>query len=277
MIASSTIVQSEIYRSVLLDRLQVLRMHRLIRTSRVLSSQLQHPPPSPTARFLHLQAHSLEQTHSLEVPLVRRVARRTLLPFETPLPTHPMPPKKRAPPDDDYSSDNGFVANDSADERPKAKKTKTSTGAKVSNVPASGKKRRSRTAVVGGGVSEGEFVFWEVRFTNVPGVGNGIQVTGADAMTAVLRQETRRDLAVQGPDVRQHSGVLRERRKDAAGKEGARVFVPRCFSPCPVACFVRLRWAPVADVPTSMDFRASPYPSTNSAPSSNCYHTLSLC
>ncbi|KAI4123502.1 MAG: hypothetical protein LQ347_006132 [Umbilicaria vellea] len=70
-----------------------------------------------------------------------------------------MPPKKRAPPAEEYSSDGGFVANDDEDERPRSKKVKTESAAKRAGrkiTEASGK------GIVGGGVSEGEEVFWEL-------------------------------------------------------------------------------------------------------------------
>lgn len=71
-----------------------------------------------------------------------------------------MPPKKRAQPADEYSSDGGFVANDSEGERPRSKKVKMEKAGKGE----SGGKRTgtSKAEVVGGGVEEGEEVWWEV-------------------------------------------------------------------------------------------------------------------
>lgn len=77
-----------------------------------------------------------------------------------------MPPKKRAAPAEEYSSDGGFVANDDEDERPRSKKVKTESAAKGAGrkiTEASGK------GVGGGGVSEGEEVFWEVSFLYLRG------------------------------------------------------------------------------------------------------------
>ena len=83
-----------------------------------------------------------------------------------------MPPKKRAPPANDYSSDGGFVANDSEDERPKSKKAKTGAVVKRSDVKA------SKRGVVGGGFSEGEDVFWEVSAVSALGLGCGENTKG---------------------------------------------------------------------------------------------------
>ncbi|SLM39551.1 ssDNA-binding transcriptional regulator [Lasallia pustulata] len=72
-----------------------------------------------------------------------------------------MPPKKRAPPGaaDEYSSDGGFVANDSEEGRPRAKKVKT--GKSASAGVGKGAKGVA-VAVGGGGMREGEAVFWEL-------------------------------------------------------------------------------------------------------------------
>lgn len=75
-----------------------------------------------------------------------------------------MPPKKRAPPAEEYSSDGGFVANDDEDERPRSKKVKTESAAKGASGAGRKPTKASGKEVGGGGVSEGEEIFWEVSF-----------------------------------------------------------------------------------------------------------------
>ena len=72
-----------------------------------------------------------------------------------------MPPKKRASLAEDYSSDGGFVANDSDSDRPKAKKPKTAKS-NNSTKPTGNKPSSSTKSIGGGGVETAEEVFWEV-------------------------------------------------------------------------------------------------------------------
>lgn len=88
-------------------------------------------------------------------------------------------PRKRASEVSTYDSDNGFVADDNEDDRPKAKRAKTlqkaTAPARGRNGKASGKDKE----VVGGGkVDANGDAFWEVRFFFVCCACSGGDVNG---------------------------------------------------------------------------------------------------
>lgn len=75
----------------------------------------------------------------------------------------PLKARKRASAAEDYESDGGFVANDDAEDRPKAKRAKTTKTSGAANAHGSKDAKQAGAAVVGGGAvdSNGD-VFWEV-------------------------------------------------------------------------------------------------------------------
>lgn len=72
-------------------------------------------------------------------------------------------PRKRVSEASTYDSDDGFVANDNDDDRPKAKRAKTSQKANAPAKERNGKSGKKDREVVGGGkVDANGDAFWEV-------------------------------------------------------------------------------------------------------------------
>lgn len=127
-------------------------------------------PPTPTNSHTRIPFQNSHRRHA-----ARALEDKAPIPSsnETIAPLHSaMPPKKRAPPGaaDEYSSDGGFVANDSEEGRPRAKKVKT--GKSASAGVGKGAKGVA-VAVGGGGMREGEAVFWEVSVCGRAAFGVG--------------------------------------------------------------------------------------------------------
>ena len=76
----------------------------------------------------------------------------------------PVKSKKRpSQPAEDYSSDGGFVANDSGDDRPRPKKAKSGKQSARGAERSKGEKGEGKDVPGGGGVGASGEEFWEVR------------------------------------------------------------------------------------------------------------------
>jgi len=77
-----------------------------------------------------------------------------------------MPPKarKRASEVEDYDSDGGFVANDDGEDRPNAKRAKTSISRVPANIGGSKDAKAGKEVVGGGAIDSNGDEFWEVSY-----------------------------------------------------------------------------------------------------------------
>ena len=126
-------------------------------------------------------------------------------------------PRKRASEVSNYDSDNGFVANDNDDRRPKAKRAKTSQTASAPGKGRTGKTGSKDKAIVGGGKVDGNGdAFWEVRsfvpcfvglllrrdvdgiHGGVPGKGVAFRTDMSTTWSIVIASSPRDDLGIQG-------------------------------------------------------------------------------